>query len=410
VAVTALTPTMKDVQWLADHPRGEGMVVSCYADFSVSSGVRPLWRQYLKNEVKRIEETCADRSAARQFHSNVTAIEAALSSRRLVAARGIAVFAASQRNLLQTYALASPVPNRLVVDEGPYLVPLLEVLHRQRRYLVVHTDTQRACLYTAVPGAVRLIEEISAGIPKRHRAAGERWGWQQATIARHREDHILHYLNDLAREIERAWPSERYDGIILSGEHEVLQELRTHLPDLLGNQIVGEAPHAWVGKQASLVSKIDTIHAEALRRHGRQVLEELKRRLMEQHRIALGPQAVIDAIRNDEVGYRGRVVMEPDRGEVASRCTVCASLFARVVEECPSCRRRCDKTNLWQAIALRAARQHVSVDFVESGQGLEKHGGVVALLAHEAVSMPPPEPALATSVKHRAAPPPEQRG
>jgi hypothetical protein len=409
VAITVLTPTMKDVQWLADHPRGEGMVVSCYADFSVSSGVRPLWREHLKNEVKRIEETLADATAAREFHRNIAAITAVLSSRRLASAHGVAVFAASQRHLLRTYALASPVPNRLVVDEEPYLVPLLDVLHRQRRYLVVHTDTHRARLYTAVPGAVRLIEEISAEVPKRHRAAGERWGKQQATIARHREDHILHYLKDLAREIERAWPDERYDGIILLGEHEVLQELRTHLPDPLARQIVGEAPHAWVGKQASLASKIDTIHAEALRGHDRPVLEEVKRRLMERHQIAIGPQAVIDAVRKDELGYRGRVVMAPDTGEVASQCTVCASLFAQVLEECPSCRGRCEKTNLWQAIALLAAGRHVSVDFVESGQGLEKHGGVVALLAREAVSMPPPEPALAASAGHRETPPPEQR-
>ncbi len=62
--------------------------------------------------------------------------EAVLSTRRLASARGVAVFAASQRSLLQTFALASLVPNRLVVDEEPYLVPLLEVLHRQRRYLV----------------------------------------------------------------------------------------------------------------------------------------------------------------------------------------------------------------------------------------------------------------------------------
>lgn len=72
------------------------------------------------------------------------------------------------------------MPNRLVVDEDPYLVPLLELLYRQRRYLVVHTDTHRGRLYTAVPGAVRLIEEIDEAVPKRQRAAGELWGKRQA--------------------------------------------------------------------------------------------------------------------------------------------------------------------------------------------------------------------------------------
>ncbi|HEY5619436.1 MAG TPA: hypothetical protein VIK60_15960 [Vicinamibacterales bacterium] len=408
MAITVVTPTLKDVKWLADHPRGEGMVVSCYADTSVTSGVRPLWREHLKSEVKRIGETLADAPAARaEFYQNITAIEAVLSSRRLASVRGVAVFAASERNLLQTYALASSVPNRLFVNEEPYLVPLLELLHRQRRYLVVHTNTHRGRLYTAVPGAARLIEEISEEVPKRHRAAGELWGKQQATIARHREDHVLHYLKDLAREIERAWPEERYDGIVLLGEHDVLQEVRKHLPDDLARRVVREAPHAWVGRQASLESKIEAIQVEALREHDRQVLEDVKRRLIERHHIAIGPQAVIDAIRNDEVGYRGCVVMESDTGEVASRCTRCGSLLARLIDECPSCHGRCEKTNLWQAIALLAAGHHVSVHFVESGQGLEKQSGVVALLAREEILMP--APALAASPAPRGAAPPEQR-
>ena len=264
MAITVVTPTLKDVQWLADHPTGEAMVVSCYADTSVSSGVRPLWREHLKSEVKRIDETLADASAARaEFHRNVAAIEAVLSSRRLASARGVAV----------------------------------------------------------------------------------------------------------------------------------------------AQQVVHEAPHAWVGRQVSLESKIGAIHGEALREHDRHVLEDVKRRLIERHHIAIGPQAVIDAIRNDEVGYRGCVVMESDRGEVASRCTECGSLLARFIDECPSCHGRCEKTNLWQAIALLAAGHHVSVHFVESGQGLEKQSGVVALLAREEASMP----ALAASPAPRGAAPPEQR-
>jgi hypothetical protein len=126
------TPTLKDVQGLADHPRGEGMVVSCYVDASVSSGVRSLWREHLKNEVKRIGETLADDPAARAvFQGNIAAIEKVLASRRLASTRGMAVFAASQQNLLQSFTLAIPVPNRLIVNEEPYLVPLLKLPPRR---------------------------------------------------------------------------------------------------------------------------------------------------------------------------------------------------------------------------------------------------------------------------------------
>jgi hypothetical protein len=359
-------------------------VVSCYADTSIASGVRPLWREHLRGEVKRIEETLASDSAARTlFRQNVAAIEAVLSSGRTRSARGMAVFAAVQRGLVHGYALTTPVANRLVVDEEPYLMPLLELLNRQRRYLVVHTDTHRGRLFTAVPGSVRLIAEIQEDVPKRHRAAGERWGKQQATIDRHRKDRILHYFKELAAEIERTWPEEAYDGIVLLGEHEVLEQLSAHLPEHLGRRIVGQSPHAWAGKQPSLESRIQSLHAKSLEDDDRRLLEDVKRRLLERHRIATGPQDVVEALRNSQVGFPGRVVMEPDRGETGWRCTGCRSLFAQAVDECPFCQGRCEKTNLWQAIALLAGRHDIPVDTVAAGLGLEKHGGVVALLARE---------------------------
>ena len=403
MATTVVNPTFKDVQWLSDHAGGEGMIVSCYADTS-PAGVRPLWREHLKNEVKRVDETLSENTAAiGAFHRNIAAIESVLSSRRPVAARGMAIFAASERNLLQAYALASVVPDRLVIDEEPFLVPLLELLHRQRRYLVVHTDTHRARMYTSVPGAIHLIEEIEEPVPKRHRAAGELWGKQQATIARHREDHVVHYLKGLAREIERAWPEERYDGIVLLGEHEVLERLRTYLPDALAPNIAGEAPHAWAGRQIPLLEKIESIHANALRDQEQRLFDDIKRRLMEDHYIATGPQAVIEAIENDRIGYSGCVVMESDSGKVGSRCTSCRKLVAAAVGECPSCHAGCEKTNLLQAIALLAAHKHVTVHFVDPGHGLDTRAGVVALLAREAPWAAPPERVSTASRSERRA-------
>ena len=43
------------IQVLLDHPKGEGMIVSCYADTSVTEGFVSLWSQHLKNEASAIE-------------------------------------------------------------------------------------------------------------------------------------------------------------------------------------------------------------------------------------------------------------------------------------------------------------------------------------------------------------------
>jgi hypothetical protein len=393
VATAVMNPTLKDIQWLVEHPQGEGMVVSCYADVSVAAGIRPLWREHLKDEAQRIEQTLAhDPDAIRTFRQHIEMIRATLSSPAAAKAHGMAVFVQGDR--VRAFVLATPVANRLVVDEEPYLVPLLERLHRQRRYLVVHTDTHRGRLYTATGGPIQLIKEISENVPKRQRSAGELWGKEQATIARHREDHILHYLKELVREIERAWPEERYRGIVLLGEHEVLAHLRPLLPDHLAREVVHEAPHAWVGKQQSLSAKLAAVQDHAMRRHDERIIDEVRSRLHEHHRIAAGPQEVIDAFRNSQVGYPGCVVMEPDRGGAASRCTGCGSLFVEAHDRCPFCQSRCEKVNLWQEIALLATRHQIPVHFV--GAGLEQQSGIVALLARD-------EPWAAPTARERLA-------
>jgi hypothetical protein len=115
VATTVVNPTFKDAQWLSDHAGSEGMVVSCYPDTS-PSGLRPPLARTSENEVKRIDETLSGNSD------------------------GMAIFAASQHNLLQAYALASAVPNRLVIDEEPYTRWSASALHSQP------TTRPRRCL------------------------------------------------------------------------------------------------------------------------------------------------------------------------------------------------------------------------------------------------------------------------
>lgn len=142
VATTVANPSFKDVQWLSDHARGEGMVVSCYADTSVSSGVRPLWREHLKSEVKRIDETLSiDRAARTEFHRNIAAIEMVLSSRRTASAHGMTIFAASQHDLLQAYApdvhRPEPARHRRGAVSGPSpraAPPATPVSGRPHRY------------------------------------------------------------------------------------------------------------------------------------------------------------------------------------------------------------------------------------------------------------------------------------
>jgi hypothetical protein len=377
------TPTLKAVQLLMDRSNGRGMIVSCYADTSVSGRIRPAWREFLDAEVQQAKTAMAGGAdAVRALAKGVDIVRSVLSSPAARRARGVAVFA-SAASVIQTFALDVPVVNRLVVDEEMYILPLLEFLHRHRRYLAVHTDTHHGRLYTVGRGPVGLITEISEDVPKRQRSAGSTWGKEQATIARHREDHILHYRKGLVREMERAWAEEPYAGIMLFGPHEFLERVRKELPDYLANRVVFEGPRAWVGRRPALSAKAHEVAAEAMREHDRRLAEVVRSRIAEHRGVANGPQEVIDAIRNSQVNFPGFVAMEPDRGDTGWVCQGCGSLFAHSQVRCPYCQAACQKTNLWQQIALLAVRHNITVHFVGPETGLGPIGGVAAVLTRE---------------------------
>jgi len=384
VATTLLdVPSPAAAQWLMDHSRGEGLIVSCYADTSVS-GVRSTWSEHLNRELQQVEAALKDDpDARRELSRNIDLVRSILSGPAAKQAKGMAVFVSLARHFVRTFTLDTPIANRLVVDEAIYLVPLLEYLHRQRRYLVVHTDSHHGRLYTAGRGPLRLIEEITESVPRREAAAGETWGKQQATIARHREDHLLHYRKELVREIERAWAEETYEGLMLFGEHVVLTRIRSELPVHLAARVACEAPHPFTGKTPRLETEVHDAMAAAMGVHDRRLTAQVRDRLAEHRGIAAGPQAVIDAIRGSQVNWPGSVVMTPDRGAIGSRCTRCEAIFDRIQTACPNCQASCEKVNLWQEIALLAARHNIPVHFVGADEGLERQGGVVAFLTRE---------------------------
>src|SRR5919204_3506619 len=149
-------PTAANVRGLLTQFQGNGTVVSCYADTSAIDGFKPLWVTRFKTEAGAVKRLLAEapHPGRNNVDRDLAAIRSTLESpqaRQARSARGLAVFSDSRRGLLRTFALSLPVDNRVVVDATPYLVPLLEVLFRNRSYLVVLTDTHRGRLYSASP-------------------------------------------------------------------------------------------------------------------------------------------------------------------------------------------------------------------------------------------------------------------
>jgi hypothetical protein len=374
--------TMTDLQPLLTQFSGEGMVLSCYADFGVAEGFRPNWEAPFKAKSDALWKAIGEDGRARQeMEENLAAVRRGLETAANGGARWAAVFGAARRNFSAVFPLDVPTQNELVLDRSPYLVPLLAAAHRRREYLAVHTNTHRGRIYAVTPSGVRELAEIEEEVPKHQHSVGERFGYGQATIARHREDRILHYRKELTRELEKVWGTGAYSGLILLGEHEVLEHVRSGLPARLADRVLREVPMAWDEGAPRAEEKVRALAAELFEEQEAEVAPEFWS-LLRERKVVTGAAPVLAALQSGRFGAHGHgyVVLGPDPREAAGRCIACRTLTPDPVGQCPRCQAPCAPGNLWEELLLTALRHGITARFVSDPRKLEPYGVVVAVL------------------------------
>ena len=374
--------TLADLQPLLDQFSGEGTVLSCYADLGVVGAVRPNWDGPFQAKADLLGKAMGEDGRARhELEANLSAVRRGLDEAAAHGTRWAAAFSATRRDFFTLFPLDVPTPTALVLDRSPYLVPLLAAVHRRREYLAVLTDTHRGRIYAATPAGADLLAELDEDVPKHQHSAGERYGYGQATIARHREDRILHYRKDLTRELERAWDTGRYTGLLLFGEHEVLEHVRAGLPARLAGHVLRELPESWYEGPADVAERIRAVTAEVFAGQEAEVAPGFWDLLREGVAVS-GPQAVLEALQSGRLGSHGHgyLVFGPDPREAVGRCVACRTLAPDPCGSCPRCQAPCAPGSWWEELLLTALRHGITARFADDPRKLELPGGVVAVL------------------------------
>ncbi|HVK11428.1 MAG TPA: hypothetical protein VM597_21845 [Gemmataceae bacterium] len=378
----AITPD--DLNPLLDQFDGPGRVLSCYADGTGADGFTPQWSGPLATAAAEVcREFEGDAPARDAFERDLAAVRRELTEPTGPATRWRAVFSAADRGFFRVIPIDVPVRPSLVYDRSPYLVPLLAAALGRREYLAVHTDSHRARLYAATPGAVRPVADLEADVPSKQHSAGERWGLGQATIARHRDEAVHHYLKALVHRIEAAWADRPFAGLLLFGPRPMLEQVRKALPTRLRVRVERETPAAWTDEPAELTASIRAATLEALAGDEARELEGLWPRLTTGRGVAAGPAAVLDALQGGRLqpAGHGYLALGPDPGEAVGRCTRCHALAADAPRTCPRCQAPCRVGNLWEEAMLMAFRHGIAVHSVDAPGRLAPYGGIVAALA-----------------------------
>ena len=144
-------------------------------------------------------------------------------SRRTYPARGLAVFSSVARGLREVIPLEFPVENHLVIDEEPFLLPLLERWYCEPAFLIALFDCDEAHLFETHHGRPEPVRDL-----ERDDAAQDiqrdkpRFTYKKRFAATHHER--LHgtedapFLRELSDAIAERWKESDFAGLVLLGQ------------------------------------------------------------------------------------------------------------------------------------------------------------------------------------------------
>jgi len=160
-------------------------------------------------------------------------------------AHGIAIFACGPAGLFEALRLSEAVPARVVVEDGPWLDPLVGRRQRRRCLALVSRRTLRVLL-DGPSGELHEVADVTDDVHGRH----EQGGWSQARFQRAIEEEVRAHLEAAAATLFELHRRTPFDALAVGAAQELWPDVERVLHPYLRERTLGrfdvEVEHASV--------------------------------------------------------------------------------------------------------------------------------------------------------------------
>lgn len=289
-------------------------------------------------------------------------------------AHGVAIFACMPAGLFEVLRLPDTVPPTVVVDDAPWLDPLVGRGRTRRRCLALVSRRALRVLLEDDAGELREVAELVDDVHGRH----DQGGLSQARYQRSIEEEVREHLVRSAAllfDLQRRTP---FDALAVGAAPELWPELARALHPYLRERLLGrfdaDVEHA-TPEEALVAAQplLEQAERDALAR----LLERLHAGLAGGERAAAGLDAVLAALSERrvetllyEAGFAAPGFACPDAGWVGAHASACPLGSERAQPH----------ENVLDAAIAAALLQAADVVALRDRPELGPHGGIAALL------------------------------
>jgi peptide chain release factor subunit 1 len=207
-------------------------------------------------------------------------------------AHAIAIFACGVAGVFEVLRLPHAVPPAVVVDDAPWLDPLVG-RRRRRRCLALVSRRALRVLLDGAGGELREVADVVDDVHGRH----DQGGWSQARYQRSIEEDVREHLERAAATLFELHRREPFDVLAVGAAQELWPELERELHPYLRERTLGrfdvEVEHA--GPEDALAAAQPLLDEDE-RRHVDELLARLHAGLANGERAVAGVEQVLAAL------------------------------------------------------------------------------------------------------------------
>ena len=268
----------------------------------------------LCNQLK--EQAAGDKAAKRSVKGDVDRFIDFLNGLDRGNDRGVALFSSSEAGLWEEVLVPRPLPDRAVIADHPYVLPLEAMVETYESFCTVIVDREKARVFLAKMGRIEEATDVFDEVPGQH----DQGGWSQARFQRHIEELVGRHLKHVGEVLLRYHKRRNFDHLIVAGPDGIVPAFEEGLHDYLKRRVVARTAlpmHAGVDE---VLQKSLQVEEELEGQRERETLERLE---AEAAAGRLGVIGLGHALKALNEGRVDTLVVPFGRTEKGYRCPQC---------------------------------------------------------------------------------------
>lgn len=363
-----------DLQQLAEY-HGQSAVLSLTLNVDPTKRTRDEYRLALRHLL---------RSVSGRANGDAARIEAFFEHEYDWSGRGLAIFSSQHANFWKVFSLAVPIGDSISVGPKPHITPLANLWDIYGRFVAALVDRQGARfifvqLGEIVDGEGVLGEEVRRVKSGVNAISTSRRRDADSPTDRKEVEKVKRNVKDSAAALAAFCEKHSPRYVVLGGNAEVLNELRSHLPPTCAERVIGTF--------AADIDEADLV----VRDRALKIMDEYEAK----REAELADAAITAAAKNNHGAARlGDVLRAAHAGQVQTlliadgfqspgyRCGQCGYLSAQSMARCPYCSGLFEQIpDAVEAVISKVVEQGGHVEMVQGHRGLTE-AGIAALLRY----------------------------